>query len=126
MMKIAGVCVIGCLMCIILKRIGKGEMALVTSLSIAVYAFYLCFDEVKSIMNMLEKLSLATNLDSDIYKAVIKITGIAYITETASELCKDSGEGALAGKVEFGGKILICATAMPMVAAFFTVISDIL
>ena len=125
-MKIAGVCIVGSVMCIILKRCGKGELALMTSLSVAIYAFYLCFNEVTVIIGTLEKLATATNLDSGIYKTVIKITGIAYITQTASELCRDSGEGALATKVELGGKILILTTAMPMVTAFFAVMADML
>lgn len=126
MMKLAGLCVIGSAMCMLLRGSGKGEMALMTSLSIAVYAFYLSFNEVKSVIETLSELAISTSLDSNIYKTVIKITGIAYITQTASELCKDSGEGALSGKVELGGKILICAVAMPMVTAFFSVMADIL
>ena len=77
-------------------------------------------------METLAALAKKTNIDEGIYKTVIKITGIAYITQSSAELCKDTGEGALAGKVELFGKILICSLALPAVSALIEVISDMI
>ena len=126
MMKIVALCITGSIMCLFLRQSGRGEMALMVALSVTVYAFFISFSEVARIIESLASLASETKLDSGIYKAVIKITGIAYITQAASELCKDAGEIAMAGKVELCGKILICVTAMPMVTELFYVIADIL
>ncbi len=124
--KIAACCVTGCVFCILLKQSGKHEMALMTALAVSVYILFLSFEAMAAIIGNLEKIVNSAGLDGDIFKTIIKITGIAYITQMASELCKDSGENALSGKVELSGKVLICAYALPMVNSLFEVISDIL
>ena len=126
MIKIAGICVLGSAMCILLRQSGKNEMALMTSLAITVYVLSAAFTETEKIAETLASLAEKTNIDEGIYKTVIKITGIAYITQSAAELCKDTGEGALAGKVELFGKILICSLALPAVSALIEVISDMI
>lgn len=124
--KVAGICILGSIMCIFLKQSNRGEMALMTSLAITVYVLFLTFSEVFHIVEVLKELAGKTNLDMGIYKTVMKITGIAYVTQSASELCKDAGEGALSGKVELFGKVLICAAALPAITALMQVVSDII
>ena len=124
--KIAACCVTGCVFCMILRQSGKNEMALMTALAVSVYILFLSLDTMLSIIGNLEEMVSAAGLDGDIFKTIIKITGIAYVTQMASELCKDAGESALSGKVELSGKVIICAYALPMVNALFEVISDIL
>ena len=124
--KIAACCVTGCVLCVILRQSGKNEMALMTALAASAYILFLSFEAMAAIVENLQKMVDAAGLDSEIFKTIIKITGIAYVTQTASELCKDSGESALSGKVELSGKVMICAYALPMINSLFEVISDIL
>ena len=125
-MKIVALCILGSVMCILLRQSNRGEMALMTALAVSMVALDFAFGEIMGIVEVLEKLAEDTGLDSGIYKTVLKITGIAYITQTASELCRDSGEGALSGKVELCGKILICSSALPAVTSLVKVISEIM
>ena len=48
---------------------------------------------------------------------LLKIMGIAYLAEFGSQICRDAGEGVIAGKVEFAGKLLILVMALPLLAA---------
>lgn len=57
---------------------------------------------------------------------VLKITGIAYIVQIGSELCRDSGENALASGVETAGKIAITVIALPIAKEAFVKIMGIL
>lgn len=125
-LKVAGICILGSVMCMFFKQILRGEWALLTALAISTYVLFITFSEVSGIIETLKSLAEKTGLDTGIYKTVIKITGIAYITQSASELCKDAGEGALSGKVELFGKVLICASALPAVSALMRVISDMI
>ena len=45
---------------------------------------------------------------------VVKVIGISYITQTASDICRDCGENALASKMEICGRIMLFSAAMPM------------
>ena len=125
-LKISGICILGSVMCILLKQSGKGELALLTALSASIYILFISFSTLSEIVSNLKRMVENSGLDSGVFKTIMKITGIAYITQTASELCRDAGESALSGKVELGGKLLICAYGIPMVSALFEVITDIL
>ena len=48
------------------------------------------------------------------FPVIIKVLAIAYVTEFAVALCKDSGEKTIASKVELAGKIAIFFTAIPV------------
>ncbi len=125
-MKVASVCVTGCVFCILLRQSGRSEMALMTALAVSVYALSLAIGTVSSIVESLEIMAESIGIDGNVFKTIMKITGVAYVTQLASELCKDAGENALSGKVELCGKVIICASGLPMVKALFEVVSDIL
>lgn len=57
---------------------------------------------------------------------ILKITGIAYLSQIGAELCRDSGEQALAGKVETAGKIAIGVITIPIAREAFEIIIGIL
>ena len=57
---------------------------------------------------------------------VLKILAIAYLSTFCSEICKDAGATSIASKVEFAGKILILALAIPILMAVLNSILQIL
>lgn len=48
-------------------------------------------------------------------ETVIKALGIAVISESAADLCRDAGESAIASKTEFAAKIMIIYLALPVI-----------
>lgn len=124
--KIIGVCIVTSVMCILLKQSGRGETALLLALSGSVYVLFSVFGEVRRIIAEVTLLSKNSGLDEGIFMTVMKITGIAAITGNGASLCRDSGESALAEKIELGGKIMILSVALPSIKALFEVISNLL
>ncbi|MBQ3022629.1 MAG: hypothetical protein IJD91_04835 [Clostridia bacterium] len=57
---------------------------------------------------------------------ILKITGIAYISQIGSELCTDSGEKALASHIQTAGKIAITVITIPIAKEAFSKIIGIL
>ena len=57
---------------------------------------------------------------------LIKITGIAILTEYTVSICKDSGESAIASKVDFGGKIVIMSMSIPIISSLLETIIKVL
>lgn len=53
--------------------------------------------------------------ENDYASLLLKITGIAVLTQFASDICGDCGESALAAKIEFAGKSIILALSVPTV-----------
>ena len=53
----------------------------------------------------------------DLLHTVIKILGIAYLTDFGVNVSKDAGQIAIAGALEIGGRILILSCTLPAVVA---------
>lgn len=59
------------------------------------------------------------------FKPLLKITGIAYIAQFSAEICRDAGESALAGRVEFAGKTAIALMSFPIIKEVFLSLMNI-
>ncbi|WP_347880559.1 stage III sporulation protein AD [Metabacillus flavus] len=76
--------------------------------------FLYLVDQVYEIIRMIEKIAVNANVNLIYVETIMKIIGIAYIAEFGAQLTKDAGQGAIASKIELGGKILILTMAIPI------------
>lgn len=123
--KIIGIGLIALLIIIILKQY-KPEFAVYVSLIAGVLIFFMVLDKLSGIVSILTTLSNKTNINSQYIHILLKITGIAILTEFAVSICKDSGEAAIASKIDLGGKVIIISISIPIIAALLEVIIKIL
>ncbi len=56
-------------------------------------------------------------ISADILTMVLKILGIAYLTDFGVNIARDAGQSAVAGALETGGRILILSCALPAMIA---------
>jgi len=56
-------------------------------------------------------------MNNEFLLILLKITGISILTEFAISICKDSGESAIASKIDLGGKITIIGISIPIISA---------
>ena len=75
---------------------------------------------------MFENIAEESGIDTAYVKIVIKIIGVAYICQFASDICKDAGESSIAGKIELGGKIVIITMSMPIIYGLLELVSRII
>jgi len=123
--KIIGVGLIALIIIIIIKQY-KPEFTIYISLIAGTIIIFMVFDKVSAIVNMLTTLSKKSGINGEYLSILLKITGIAILTEFAVSICKDSGETAIASKVDFGGKIIIISMSVPIISALLELIIDIL
>ena len=83
-------------------------------------------DKISSIIDLLTSLANKASIHMEFLQLLIKITGIAILTEFAVSVCKDSGETAIANKVDLGGKIMIVAMSIPIISSLLETIIQIL
>ena len=86
----------------------------------------LVMDKLTGIINLLQSLANKTSINSTFITLLIKITGIAFLSEFAISICKDSGESAIAGKIELGSKIIIIAMSIPIISSLLEIVLKIL
>jgi stage III sporulation protein AD len=84
--------------------------------------FLFLADKIYEIIQMLEKIAVNANVNMVYLETILKIIGIAYIAEFASQITKDAGQGSIASKIELAGKILILAMAIPILTVIIETI----
>ena len=90
------------------------EIALIITLAASVLIFFMLLPSLMAAVGIIQ--NVGGHLDSRIpyVGLIIQILGIAYIAELGAQVCSDAGEGAIASKIELAGKVLIMATAAPI------------
>ena len=121
--KIIGVGLVALILIIILKQY-KPEFAVYASIIAGIIILIMLMDKLAAIVNLLTNLTNKTGTGSSFLKILLKITGIAILTEFAVSICKDSGENAIASKIDLGGKII--SVSIPIVTALLELIISIL
>ena len=72
------------------------------------------------------ELSNKLKVSSNFINILLKITGISILTEFAVSICKDSGENAIASKIDLGGKIIILSFSIPIISALLETLLNLL
>ena len=123
--KIIGIGLISLIIIIIVRQY-KPEFALYVSLLAGALILLFIMDKIGSIIDLLTSLSNKTAINNEFLILLIKITGIAFLTEFAVSICKDTGESAIASKVDMGGKVIIVSMSIPIISSLLETIIEIL
>ena len=123
--KIIGIGIISLIIIIIVKQY-RPEFTIYVSLVAGALILLMVMDKIGGIIDLLTSLSNKTAINNEFLVLLIKITGIAFLTEFAVSICKDSGEAAIASKVDLGGKVIIISMSIPIIASLLETILKIL
>jgi len=113
--QIIGIGFIVTLLILIIKQ-QRPEIAVQLSLALATIIFLMVLGKINVVLNLFRDMAAKANISSMYLNTILKIIGIAYITEFGAQVCRDAGEGAVAGKIEFAGKVLVMVMAIPIIA----------
>ena len=123
--KIIGVAISGLIIIILLKQY-RPEFAIYISLLVGVIIILLIIDRLAGIINLLQSFASESGINNTFLALLIKMTGIAFLSEFAVSVCKDSGESAIASKIEIGTKIIIISMSIPILSALLEIILKVL
>lgn len=123
--KIIGIGLISLIVIIIIKQY-RPEFAVYVSLIAGGLILVLVLDKMSGVINLLTNLANKTSINKDFIFLLIKITGIAFLTEFAVSICKDAGESAIATKIDMGGKVMIIAISIPIISSLLDTIIKVL
>ncbi len=123
--KIIGVGLIALIIIIIVRQY-KPEFTLYISLLAGAIILLFLLDKIDAIVSLLTSLANKTAINNEFLVLLIKITGIAFLTEFAVSVCKDSGESAIANKIDMGGKVIIVSMSIPIISSLLETVVEIL
>lgn len=108
--KIIGICFISLILSILLKEYKK-EYAVYVLVVCGIIIILYSIDTIKEIFSFVKSVS-----NNNFINLLLKITGISILSEYAMSICKDSGETSIAGKIDFGSKIIIISLSIPVIS----------
>lgn len=123
--KIIGIGLIALIIIVIIKQY-RPEFVIYVSLIAGALILLMIMDKIGGIIELLTTLSNKTAINNEFLVLLIKITGIAFLTEFAVSICKDSGEAAIASKVDLGGKIIIISMSIPIISSLLETILKVM
>ena len=123
--KIIGVGLCALIIIIVLKHY-KPEFAIYISILAGAIILAMSVANISGVINLMKDISSKANINSQFLGIILKITGIAILTEFAISICKDSGETAIANKIDIGGKAIIITISLPIISSLLETILKIL
>ncbi len=123
--KIIGIALIALIIIIMLKQY-RPEYAIFISILTGILILFLVMDKLTGIIQLIQNIEDKFSINMQFISLLIKITGIAFLSEFAVSICKDSGEAAIASKIELGSKIIIISMSIPIISSLLEVILRIL
>lgn len=123
--KIIGIGLLALMIIVILKQY-KPEYAIYVSMAAGVLILVFAIQKLTGIINLLQSLANKTYINQSFLGILLKITGIAFITEFAVSICSDAGEKAIASKIEIGSKVIIISMSIPIITSLLELVIEIL
>ena len=123
--KIVGIGLIALVIALIIKQY-RPEYAIYVSIVAGILILVFTMSKITGIINLLKSISDKTYINKQFLSILLKITGIAIITEFAVSICTDAGEKAIASKIEIGSKVIIIAMSIPIISSLLELIIEIL
>ncbi|MDR2504967.1 MAG: stage III sporulation protein AD [Oscillospiraceae bacterium] len=104
----------------------RPEMAILLTLAFGLMLFAVFAQKLSAIIDVMTGLSEVAALPSGTLMLLLRVIGIAYITEFAAQMCRDAGEGGIAQKVELGGRLLILTLSVPVLVALMQLMLELI
>ena len=92
----------------------KKEYAIIMSVISALLLMMWGISRIGSVINKITEFMELSSMDSKYSEILLKALGISICTKLAKDVCADAGENAIAGKIEFCGKICMLLLSLPL------------
>ena len=118
--KIIGIGLVGGILSVAVRQYKK-EYSMLVGLATLIVMLICTIDTIGEVISGIKAITDKSGVDTKYFVAVMKVVGVAYVTQFGSEILRDSGENAIAVKVEMAGKLFILGLTVPIISEFLEV-----
>lgn len=122
MLKVAIIGIVAVLLYMQLKQ-AKSEFGLYVTFAAGILIFVYAYQQLEYIINTINRIQSLIKVNDTYIEILIKMVGIAYVSEFASAVCKDAGCSMIGSQIEMFGKLTILAISMPVVLSLLELIN---
>lgn len=124
-LQVAGFGIIATILAITVKK-ENPDIGIQISLITGIIVFLFVVPKIEYVISVLNNLAKKIDIEFMYLTVILKVVGIAYITDFAAQISRDAGECSIAEKIELAGKILIMVVSMPLLLALLEMIIKIM
>lgn len=104
----------------------KGEYGTYLAAAAGCFIFFYGISKLETILDAMRQVQDFIKMNRVYLTTLLKMTGITYIAEFASGICKDAGYGSIGTQIEIFGKLSILAVSMPILLALMETLQEFL
>lgn len=124
MLRVTMIGLMAVFLAMVLKK-DKAEFGLLVILAACMVLLSLSLDKVAEVVGVVRKLEGYLGEGSLYIGILLKMVGITYVAEFGANLCSDAGYQAVAGQIEFFGKLMIMAVSVPIFMSLIELIGKL-
>lgn len=95
----------------------KSEYGMFLSMAAVLLIFGAAMTQLGTILELIKNLMDQTGLSSVYFKILLKIMGLAWVSQLASDICKEAGCSSISRQIDIYGKLLILSVSLPVLTS---------
>ena len=111
--QISAISIVAVLLGIQFKNV-KSEYATLIIISASLIIFGIGISKISQVISIINQICVEYGFSAEYIGVLIKIVGISYICEFASDICKDNGFNALSSQVQIFSKVFVLILGVPV------------
>ena len=124
-LKACGAVLIGVILILIVGKNSK-DLALVLAAAVCVMVALTAMEYIRPVLEFLTNLENQGNLDHNMIRILLKVSGIGLITEICSLVCADSGNASVGKVMKLLGSSVMIWLSLPLYTMLIELLQRIL
>lgn len=104
----------------------KPEYSSLIAIACGVLIIAMLKDDIMAVVDAIHSSVKSLGIETSYITTLIKIIGIAYLTQFSASICEDAGERAISMKIELAGRLTIILMSAPIMFAILSLITGML
>lgn len=125
MIKISGIVIIALLLSVLLRNY-RSEFSLLVVICASIIIFIMISEDLNTIVVRFSEITEGVTGTKQYINLMLKVLGISLIAQLLSDLCRDSGESALATQTETSAKVIILIISFPLFESVIEIVTGLL
>jgi stage III sporulation protein AD len=122
---LVGLGLVAAVLSIILRQYNR-EFGLYIPLLAGIIILITVIVAMRPALDTVNNLMTAANMNNIYGQTLLKGLAVCYLTQLATDACKDAGETAIAGKLELAGKIAVVILSLPLFNSLVELITGLI
>ena len=124
-LTVCGFCIASVLACKVLENDSR-QIKLILTLVVTAVLLLSTIGFVSQIVSTISSLFETAKIDNMYMRIIFKSLGVTYLTQFASDYCKDCGENAISSQVLLAGRIAVLVISLPLFKAFAEIVKSLI